>query len=79
VVRSFDQDPASDAKWAHFFGNIFRTEDAPIMEDIEAQMAGRDLMEMRPVILPRDKGAIMARRTVARRLAAERGELAAAE
>ena len=78
VVRSFDQDPANDGKWAHFFGNIFRTEDAPIMEDIEAQMAGRDLMDMRPVILPRDRGAIMARRTVARRLAAERGELAEA-
>jgi vanillate O-demethylase monooxygenase subunit len=78
VVRSFDQDPANDGKWAHFFGNIFRTEDAPIMEDIEAQMAGRDLMDMRPIILPRDRGAIMARRTVARRIAAERGELAEA-
>lgn len=80
AVRSFDQDPANDAKWAAFFGNIFYTEDGPIMEDIERQMEGRDLMEMRPVILPRDKGAIMARRTVARRLAAERGvETAAAE
>jgi vanillate O-demethylase monooxygenase subunit len=74
AVRSFDLDEAQDGKWAHFFGNIFRSEDAPIMEDIEAQMGGRDLMAMRPVILPRDKGAIMARRTVARRLARERGQ-----
>ena len=50
---------------------------APIMEDIEAQMGGRDLMELRPVILPRDKGAIMGRRTIARRIAREQDNKAA--
>jgi len=57
--------PAAPATWGR---------DAPYRD----VLAGRDLMDMRPVILPRDRGAIMARRTVARRLAADRGELAEA-
>jgi phenylpropionate dioxygenase-like ring-hydroxylating dioxygenase large terminal subunit len=64
---------AEEQRWRSFFGTIFRTEDAPMMEDIERQMAGRDLWEMKPVVLPRDKGAVIARRIVARAIAAERG------
>ena len=72
VSRSFDNEEHHDAKWQHFFGNIFRTEDAPMMEDIERNMGGRELMDLRPVILPRDRGAVMARRTIARAIAAEK-------
>jgi vanillate O-demethylase monooxygenase subunit len=77
VARAFDNEEQYDAKWAHFFGNIFRTEDAPMMEDIERNMEGRDLMDLRPVILPRDRGAVLARRTIARVIAAERQAVAA--
>jgi vanillate O-demethylase monooxygenase subunit len=80
VSRAFDNEEQYDAKWAHFFGNIFRTEDAPIMADIHRNMEGRDLMDLRPVILPRDRGAVMARRTIARAIAAEKsGQAIAAE
>lgn len=78
-ARSWDMDPALDEKWCGFFKAIFDAEDGPMMADVEEQMAGRDLMAMRPVILPRDKAAILARRTVQRILAAERGEAGCAE
>ncbi|MBC2777335.1 Rieske 2Fe-2S domain-containing protein [Parasphingopyxis marina] len=79
VARSWDKDPAKDEGWTSFFKAIFDAEDGPMMADVEEQMAGRDLMEMRPVVLPRDRAAILARRTVARILAAERGETEIAE
>jgi hypothetical protein len=41
------------------------------MADIEEQMGTPDLLALNPVILPRDRGAILVRRLVAKRLAAE--------
>jgi vanillate O-demethylase monooxygenase subunit len=64
--RTFDLGPEADARYVEFFGNIFRTEDRPMLEDIQAQMGKEDLFDLKPVILPRDKGAVLARQTVAR-------------
>ncbi len=72
-TRTFelDRDAAGDQQFIDFFSGIFAREDGPIMEDIETQMDGHDLLAQNPVVLPRDKGAIMVRRIVAQRLAAE--------
>jgi len=73
-TRTFnlDQDDAADQRMIAFFKGIFEREDGPIMEDIEAQMGTDDLLALNPVILPRDRGAVLVRRHVARLLAAER-------
>ena len=42
-----------------------------MIEDIHANMGGHDLLDLKPVILPRDKGALLARQLVARLLADE--------
>ncbi len=64
--RTFDLGAEADARYTQFFGNIFRTEDRPMIEDIQAQMGGEDLLDLKPVILPRDKGHLLARQIVAR-------------
>ncbi len=69
--RTFDLGPEADARYTQFFGNIFRTEDRPMIEGISANMAGADLFDLKPVILPRDKGAVLARQVVARLVAEE--------
>lgn len=73
-TRTFnlDQDEAADQAMVAFFGGIFEREDGPMMADIETQMQGHDLLALGPVVLPRDKGAVLVRRLVARLLAAER-------
>ena len=72
--RIFDLDvgPEGDARFIAFFKGIFDREDGPMLADIQQQMGDADLMDLNPVILPRDLGAILVRRLVARRLAAER-------
>ncbi|MDB5719177.1 MAG: hypothetical protein JWM38_2604 [Sphingomonas bacterium] len=80
VARTFELTPEGDAKYLHFFGNIFRTEDAPMIEDIQHNMGEADLWDLKPVVLPRDRGAVLVRRLVARALAAQAGaEAIAAE
>lgn len=74
VARTFDLFPEADARYTRFFGNIFRTEDAPMMADIQENMGDKDLWDMHPVVLPRDRGAVLVRRLVAKALAAERSE-----
>ncbi len=78
-TRTFElqRDAAGDQAFIEFFSGIFEREDGPIMEDIEAQMESHDLLAHNPVVLPRDKGAILVRRLVAQRIAAEQRELAA--
>jgi phenylpropionate dioxygenase-like ring-hydroxylating dioxygenase large terminal subunit len=73
-TRTFnlDQDDAADQRMIAFFGGIFEREDGPMMADIQQQMGTDDLMSLNPVILPRDRGAVLVRRLVARQLAAER-------
>ena len=46
-------------------------EDSPMLAAIDLEMAGRDIMEMRPVILPTDRGALSVRRTMKRLIRAE--------
>ena len=78
--RTFDLGEEADARYTEFFGNIFRSEDRPMLEDIQAQMGGEDLFDLKPVILPRDGGAILARQMLARLIQAERSKaLEAAE
>lgn len=66
-----DRDADGDRTFIAFFKGIFEREDGPMLEDIEAQMQSSDLFAHNPVILPRDKGAVLVRRLVAQRLAAE--------
>ena len=73
-IFELDRDAKGEAQFIEFFGGIFEREDGPIMEDIEQQMHSHDLLAHNPVVLPRDRGAILVRRLVAQRLAAEAGE-----
>lgn len=72
-TRTFelDRDEAGDQQFIAFFKGIFDREDGPMMADIEQQMHSADLLAHNPVILPRDKGAVMVRRLVTQRMAAE--------
>jgi len=70
-IFDLDVDAAGDARFIAFFKGIFEREDGPMMADIEEQMGTSDLMALNPVVLPRDRGAILVRRLVAKRLAEE--------
>jgi len=70
-IFELERDAAGDRQFIDFFSGIFAREDGPIIEDIEAQMSSHDLLAHNPVVLPRDKGAILVRRLVAQRIAAE--------
>lgn len=72
-IFELERDEAGDRQFMEFFKGIFEREDGPMMEDIEAQMESDDLLAHSPVVLPRDKGAILVRRMVAQRIAAEQG------
>jgi phenylpropionate dioxygenase-like ring-hydroxylating dioxygenase large terminal subunit len=54
---------------------IFSTEDLPIIERVYERMGGRDFWELRPVLLRDDEASVLARRRLARAIAAERGTL----
>ncbi len=69
--------PEVDERLIAFFGGIFDREDGPMMADIQTQMGDADLLDLDPVILPRDSGAILVRRMVAQRLAEEAGRASA--
>jgi len=71
-IFDLDMDAAGDDRLIDFFRGIFEREDGPMMADIEEQMGTADLLALNPVILPRDRGAILVRRLVAKQLAAER-------
>ncbi|WP_404711852.1 Rieske 2Fe-2S domain-containing protein [Sphingomonas sp. MMS24-J13] len=74
-IFDLDGDEADDERFISFFRGIFEREDGPMMADIEAQMGTSDLMALNPVILPRDRGAILVRRLVTRLIAAENNGL----
>ena len=73
-TRTFelDRDAAGDQQFVAFFGGIFDREDGPMLADIEQQMFSHDLFAHNPIVLPRDKGAILVRRLVAQAIAAEK-------
>ena len=45
---------------------VIRDEDGPMLEAVDAAMAGRDLMAMRPLVLATDLGALSVRRVMKR-------------
>lgn len=57
----------------------FRQEDEPMLAAVQERMAGRDFWEMKPLLLPSDKAAVLARRTLDRLAAEERGAAVAPE
>ncbi|KKC25896.1 aromatic ring-hydroxylating dioxygenase subunit alpha [Sphingomonas sp. SRS2] len=58
---------------------VIATEDGPMLEAIDRRMNGADLMELRPVVLPGDTGALRVRRVVKRLLQEEERHQAASE
>jgi phenylpropionate dioxygenase-like ring-hydroxylating dioxygenase large terminal subunit len=48
------------------------TEDVPMIASCQVEMAGVDLLDLRPVLLQNDKGVMMARRVLERMIRAER-------
>lgn len=50
---------------------VIEREDGPMLEAVDRTMAGRDLMDMKPVVLPTDTGAIRVRLVMKRLLKAE--------
>jgi len=71
-IFALDIDAGGDARLIAFFNGIFEREDGPMMADIQDQMGDADLLDLNPVILPRDRGAILVRRAVRSRIASER-------
>lgn len=71
-TRDFDLDDAElDKELAARQIGVIQREDGPMLEAVDAEMDGADLLELRPVILPTDTGALRVRRLMKRLLAAE--------
>jgi phenylpropionate dioxygenase-like ring-hydroxylating dioxygenase large terminal subunit len=49
----------------------FREEDEPMLRAVQERMAGKDFWEMSPLLMPGDKAAVLARRTLRRLLDAD--------
>lgn len=64
-------DPSVDAQVSARQLGAIEGEDSPMLAAIDREMAGRDIMEMRPVILPTDRGALSVRQTMRRLLREE--------
>lgn len=76
ITRDFALDDAEmDARMLSDMMGVIEREDSPMLEAVDAQMAGKDLMEMRPVILPADKGALHVRRVMKRLIDQERAAM----
>jgi len=65
-VRDFGLDnDAMDGQIRAAIEFAFGSEDKPMIEDVQRNMGGKSFDEMRPLLLPFDKGAILARRLLA--------------
>lgn len=72
-------DPEVDERVREWQRIGFGEQDKPILEAQQARVRDRDLLKMRPVILPTDAGGVRARRILAKRISEEeRGEAPAA-
>lgn len=72
--RSWDKaDAELNALFAQGIGYAFVSEDKPILQAVQASMAGRGFWDMQPLILSCDPGAVHARRMLARLIAREAG------
>lgn len=65
-------DPAVDERVREWQRIGFGEQDKPILEAQQERVANRDLLKMRPVILPTDAGGVRSRRILAQRINAER-------
>lgn len=68
IVREGPPDPEADADLAEFQRGVVERDDGPMLEFLHNYMAGRELMDMKPLILPVDSGALKVRRVMKRRL-----------
>ena len=66
------QGPDPDSQTYDFLRRAFEDEDRPMIEAAQRRMSGTDFWSERPVILPEDAGAILARRVLDHRAATER-------
>lgn len=66
-------DPEVDARVREWQRIGFTEQDKPVLEAQQRKLGTRDLLEMRPVILPTDAAGIRARRILAQRIAHETG------
>jgi phenylpropionate dioxygenase-like ring-hydroxylating dioxygenase large terminal subunit len=65
-VRDFALDSAEvDAQIRSAVEFAFGSEDKPMIEDVQRNMGGKSFEELRPLLLPFDKGAVLARRLLA--------------
>lgn len=64
-------DPAADAAVAEWQRVGFGEQDKPILECQQANIGDAELMDLRPLILPTDAGAVRARRILAQRIKQE--------
>ncbi|ABQ70609.1 Vanillate monooxygenase [Rhizorhabdus wittichii RW1] len=65
-------DPEADEKIREWQRVGFGEQDKPVLEAQQRRVGHRDIMELRPVILPTDAGGVRARRILAQRIARER-------
>jgi len=66
-------DASVDAQVAMRQVTVVQNEDGPMLEAIAAEMQGMELLDMRPVVLPCDAGAMRVRRVMQRLIRAESG------
>ncbi|MDA5194220.1 aromatic ring-hydroxylating dioxygenase subunit alpha [Govanella unica] len=72
LFRNFAKSDDGITKSLEALVNVaFRQEDEPMVKAVHQRMAGRDFWDMEPLILPGDKAAILARRTISRLLESE--------
>jgi len=76
IVRVGPDDANADEAFGRLQRSVIETEDGPMLDAVHANMAGRDLLELRPLILPVDAGALRVRRVMKRLMEHEdaRGE-----
>lgn len=69
IARDFDlDDDAMSEAFAEGAGYAFEHEDRPVIEAQQRVLNGRELMDMKPVLLQNDQGSGRARRIIERRL-----------
>jgi len=72
VTRDFAlDDPNVDAEVARGQVTVIQNEDGPMLEAVDEQMHGDDLLSLRPLVLPVDVGAMRVRRIMKRLISEE--------
>jgi phenylpropionate dioxygenase-like ring-hydroxylating dioxygenase large terminal subunit len=66
-------DPTSDERILGALKMAFGDEDIPMIEAQQTVLGGRELFDLKPAILVNDRAAVMARRTLSKRIREQRG------